>query len=181
MISFKSKITIKVLNYFFLNSQEERYVNELSKILNVDVKNLHSKLKQLEEDGFLKSEFRGNQRYFYLNKKFSLLEHYRQIFLKTSGIEYKLKEIIKKIPGVKHVYIFGSYARDQMETGSDIDLLAIGEHSVLGLQKKIAKLQHEINREINVINLSEKEYLEKKKKKDQLVSNIFKDKVIVLI
>ncbi len=181
MISFKSKIAVKILNYFFLNPQEERYINELSKILNVDVKNLHSKLKELEKEGLLKSEFRGNQRYFYLNKDFPLLEHYRQIFLKTSGIEYRLKNIIKKIKGMKNAYLFGSYAQNTMETESDIDLLAIGDHSVLELQKKIAKLQHEISREINVVNMSEKEYLEKKKKKDQFVLNIFKDKVINLL
>ncbi len=34
MISLKSKITIKLLNYFFLNPKESLYVNELSR--NID-------------------------------------------------------------------------------------------------------------------------------------------------
>ncbi len=40
MISLKSKITRKLLNYFFLNPKESLYVNELSRNLALDKRNL---------------------------------------------------------------------------------------------------------------------------------------------
>ncbi len=180
MISFKSKITQKILGYFFLNPDEQHYINELAKILQLDPKNLYRKLEDLEKEGILKSEFRGKERFFFLAKDFSLLEHYRQIFMKTFGLENKLKEIMTKMPGIKKAYLFGSYAKNKMDSSSDIDLLVVGAHSVLAVQKEICKLQKELRREINVVNMSLAEFAAKKKS-DQFIKNVFKDKVIELL
>ena len=95
MISLKSKVTIKILNYFFINSDAKHYINELARILNLDPKNVDTKLKELEKEGLFKSEFLGKQRYFYLAKKYPLLKEYRQIVLKTVGIEQHLKKNVK--------------------------------------------------------------------------------------
>lgn len=176
MISLKSKTTIKILNYFFLNPKAKNYINELAKILDLDPKNLYRKLRELEKEGILESEFLGKQRYFYLSKS-PIVEAYRQIILKTVGFESLLKKVLNKIKGIKEAYLFGSYARDKMDTSSDIDLLVIGNHSPLILQKEIIKLQREIDREINIINMSEKEFKEKKNK-DPFIKNIFSDKFI---
>ena len=180
MISVKSKITAKVLNYFFLNPDESGYINELARKLDLDAGNLYRKLKELEAEGLLTGSFRGREKYYSLAKGFPLLEHYRQIFLKTSGLEKKLKDIMRKTKGVRESYVFGSYARDSMDASSDIDILAVGDHSILELQKRIIRLQKESGREINVVNLSKKEYLEKRRNKDQFLRNIFSGRTIKL-
>ena len=181
MISLRSKVTIKLLDYYFLNPEAQVYINELARILELDPKNTETKLKELEREGLFKSEFRGKQRYFFLAKDNPVLEHYRQIFLKTYGIEKRLKDVLNNIKGLKEAYLFGSYASNKMDSSSDIDLLAIGTHSVLELQKIIAKLQKDIGREFNVVNLSLKEFAKKKKDKDPFVNNVFKAKIIRLI
>ena len=181
MISLRSKVTIKLLDYYFLNPEAEVYINELSRLLNLDPKNTETKLKELEKEGLFKSEFRGKQRYFFLAKDNPVLEHYRQIFLKTYGIEKKLKDMLSHIKGLKEAYLFGSYASNKMDSSSDIDLLAVGAHSVLELQRIIAKLQKETGREFNVINLSTKEFEKKKKDKEPFLNRVFKNKTIRLI
>ncbi len=60
MISLKSEITKKILNYFFINPQESLYVNELSRNLDLDKRNLVKKLKELEKEGILKSQINVN-------------------------------------------------------------------------------------------------------------------------
>jgi len=181
MISFRSKVTIKLLDYYFLNPEAQVYINELARILDLDPKNTEVKLKEIEKEGLFKSEFRGKQRYFFLAKDNPVLEHYRQIFLKTYGIEKKLKDMIGNIKGLKEVYLFGSYASDKMNSSSDIDLLAVGTHSVLKLQKNIVKLQKDTGREFNVINLSPQEFVKKKKDKDSFIDSVFKTKTIRLV
>ena len=86
-----------------------------------------------------------------------------------------------KIKGIKEAYLFGSYANNKMDSSSDIDLLAIGTHSVLELQRVIAKLQKDTGREFNVINLSKKEFEKKKKDNDPFIKGIFEAKTIRLI
>lgn len=181
MISLRSQITIKILDYYFLNPEAEAYINELARILGVDPKNTETKLKELEKEGLLKSEFRGKQRYFFLAKNNPILKHYRQIFLRTYGIERRLKDALKDIKGVREAYLFGSYASNKMDSSSDIDLLAIGTHSVLGLQRALAKLQKETGREFNVTNLSEKEFDKKKTDKSSFINSVLKTKTIRLV
>jgi len=180
MISLRSKVAIKLLDYYFLNPDSQHYINELARILELDPKNTETKLKEFEKEGLFKSEFRGKERYFFLAKDNPVLEHYRQIFLKTYGIEKRLKDMLPNIKGLKEAYIFGSYASNKMDSSSDIDILAIGSHSVLELQRLIVKLQKDIGREFNVTNLSLKEFKAKKKNKDPFINSVFKTKTIRL-
>lgn len=181
MISLRSKVAIKLLDFYFLNPNTQAYINELARILELDPKNTETKLKEFEKEGLFKSEFRGKQRYFFLAKDNPVLKHYRQIFLKTYGIEKRLKDMMSNIKGLKEAYIFGSYASGKMDSSSDIDIVAVGSHSVLELQRVIAKLQKDTGREFNVMNLSLKEFEAKKKNNDPFINGVFKNKIIKLV
>ena len=181
MISLRSKVAIKLLDYYFLNPDAQAYINELARILELDPKNTETKLKEFEKEGLFKSEFRGKERYFFLAKDNPILEHYRQIFLKTYGIEKRLKDMLRGINGLKEAYLFGSYANSSMDSSSDIDILAIGSHSVLELQRVAAKLQKDVGREFNIMNLSQKEFEAKKRNKDPFINGVFKTKTIRLV
>jgi len=178
MISLKSEITRKLLNYFFLNPKESLYVNELSRNLALDKRNLVKKIKELETEGILKSQSRGNLKFYSVNRNYPLYNEYRKIVLKTIGFETGLKNALKDVKAIKEAYIYGSYAKNKMDTHSDIDLLIVGGHDIISLQKKLNKLQKEINREINVVNIDEKEFKRKIKKGDPFITGILKNKHI---
>ncbi len=181
MISLRSKVAIKLLDYYFLNPDAQHYINELARILELDPKNTERKLKEFEKSGLFRSEFRGRERYFSLARNSSVLKHYRQIFLNTYGIEKRLRDIVSNVKGIKEAYIFGSYASDKMDSSSDVDILAIGSHSVLELQRHIAKLQKDTAREINVINLSPEEFAKKKRCRDPFITHVFNADTIKLL
>ena len=174
MISLKSEVTQKVLNYFFLNPQETLYVNELARKLSLDKRNLVKKIRELEKEGLLVSRHRGNLKLYSLNKRFSLLKEYKNIILKTVGFEKKLKGMLKDTPGTENAYIYGSYARNKMDAHSDIDLLVIGNHSIIPIQKKINRVQKELGREINVVNMSTDDFKDRRKKRDPFIMDILK-------
>ena len=180
MISLKSKIVQRLLGYFFLHEDAVLYVNEMVRVLKVDRGNLIRKLRSLEKEGLLISEFRGNQKYFSLDKKYPLLKEYKRIILKTIGFEKKLKDLLKNVEGAEEAYVFGSYAEDKMDLSSDIDLLVVGRQGTIELQRKISKLQQQINREINVVSIGKAE-LEKKEKTDPFIKRILKKKKIRII
>src|SRR3990167_7341580 len=154
MISLKSKITQAVLGWFMLHEEAELYVNEMARRLLLNQGNLDRKLKELEKNGILKSELRGKERYYSLNPSFPLFHEYKKIILKTVGLEHLLEEACQGVKGIQQAYIFGSYAKDQMDSASDLDLLAVGNHNTLDLQKKISEIQRSIVREINLIQMS---------------------------
>ncbi|MBU4485210.1 hypothetical protein KKA47_07320, partial [bacterium] len=47
---------------------------------------------------------------------------------------------------------------------SDIDVMIIGNHSIVKLQKEIAKIQKDYDRVINITNMDMNEYLKNKNK-----------------
>lgn len=181
MLSLRSKISQKVLGYFFLQEDAERYVSDLSRTFHIEIGNLTRKLNELEKEGILKSRMQGNQRHYSLNKKFSLFKEYKNIVLKTIGLEQILKTSLGKISGIKMAVIFGSYASNKMDSLSDIDILVVGSHSVIELQRYVVGVQKETDRELNVINLSPEEFEQRKKDKDPFIQNVLKNRTIKLI
>ena len=177
MISLRGKEAKAVLGYLFLHEEAELYVNEMARKFSLDDGNLSRKLKQLAQEGILKCRDSANACYYSLNRDYPLLKEYKGIVLKTIGLEQKLRDAFSEVKGIQEAYIFGSYAQSSMDAASDIDLLVVGEHDTLALQKAIAVVQKKMDREINVISMGSREYKEKLKKNPFLKSLADKKKV----
>lgn len=181
MFDFKSRVTKKTLNYFFLNEDKKIYINELARLIEEEAKNVYRILLRLEKSGILVSEFKGKERYFFTNKKNSIYNEYKAVFLKTAGFENLLKKTVKRIDGIKEAYIYGSYPNKSYDANSDIDLLLVGELNLLTSERAIHKIQKNIGREINVVNMTSAEFNRKKKEGNQLIKSIFGHKTIKLL
>jgi len=181
MISLRSSITKKILNYFLINPHESLYVNELSRKLFLDKRNLVKKIKELELYGIMTHETRGNLKLYSINTHYPMYKEYRKIIMANIGVEEQLKKILHGAKDVKEVYIYGSYARDSMASHSDVDILVIGSISTIALQKLIHRLQNDIDREINATIMSESEFKKRVKNKDPFVGGILKQKHIKVI
>ncbi len=181
MISLRSKVTQRVLSYFFTNEEAECYVNELARRLDVDPKNLHIKLLELEEVGLLRSRFSGKQRYFRLNKQYPLLHEYQTIARQTFGLPNELAAALKNIKGINEAFLFGSYAKGTMDQASDIDLMVVGDHSPRAVSKELERIQKGFGRVINVTNISKAELLRRKAAKDPFIKDVFSHKRITVL
>ncbi len=180
MLSFRSKISKKILNYFMLQQGAEIYVRDLARILHTESGNLTRKLIVFEEEGLLKSRWQGKQRYYSLNKSFPLFKEYKNIVSKTIGLEQILKTSLGTISGIKKAVIFGSYAQEKMDSHSDIDFLVVGDHSTVELQKAVAQVQKSTQRDINAISMSLQEYNDKKGK-DPFLKSVESKKTVRII
>lgn len=178
MISLKSKITGKILNYLFINPDDSLYINEMVEKFSVDKRNLIKKLRELEKEGIVANETRGNLKLYSINPHYPLYKELKNILMKTAGFEEIIRKVISGIPGIKKALIFGSYAKNKMEVHSDIDILVVGSHNTIKLQKELSKIQKALDREINMISMDENEYRKRIKNKDPFLSNIIKEKNI---
>lgn len=181
MISLKSKTTQKILNLFLLNEKERFYINELAKIIDEDPSNVYKKLLEIKKEGIILDDFQGKERYFFINKKYRFLKEYKNIVLKDIGFEKILKEKLEPIEGIKSVYIFGSYVKNKMTSESDIDVLVVGDFKTIELQKALLDIQRLSGKEINSVELSEKDFQKRIKEKDSLLKDIFTEKNVKII
>lgn len=176
LLNVRSKVAKKILNYFFLNETRKAYVNEIARIIGEEAKNAHRILLRLEEAGILKSEYAGKERYFSANHQEPLYKEYKNLFLKTAGIEFSITNKLANLMGLKEAYIYGSYADNKFGTESDIDLLLVGKHNSIEAEKALHDLQKSIGREISIVNMTQEELKKRQKNEDQLIIEIFKNK-----
>ncbi|MBD3271581.1 MAG: hypothetical protein GF384_03470 [Elusimicrobia bacterium] len=181
MFNIRSKVERKIIRYFLINTNAKSYINQLARTITEDPKNVYRYLQKLEQDGLLTSSYSGKERYFSLNTKNQLLKEYKKIFLKTEGAEHLITNILKQIKGIHNAFIFGSYASKAFNESSDIDLLIISTTQSIEIQKRLFPLQKTLNREINIINLTPEEFLQRKQNKDQVLNNILTHKHIKII
>ena len=98
----------------------------LAERLSIDPSNLSKELGRLEREGLFRSEVSGRQKYFQLNREYPLFDEVRSIVAKTIGAVALIAQSLKKIEGIEEAYLYGSFARNQQDAASDIDVLVIG-------------------------------------------------------
>src|SRR5712675_1658958 len=126
MMDFRSKARQRLLAYYFTNPTARLHLRDLAERLSIDPSNLSKELGRLERDGLFRSEVSGRQKYFQLNREYPLLNEMRRVVAKTIGAPSVIAHILKKVEGINEAYLYGSFARDQQDSASDIDVLVIG-------------------------------------------------------
>lgn len=181
MIPLRSNLRKALLTHYLVNRSASHYVRELATLLGVDPTNLSRELNRLEEEGLFRSEARGNQKYYTLNKAYPLLKEVFTILRRTIGIVPTVSEALKKIPGIQAAYLYGSFAKGEEDASSDIDILIIGKPEPTELANVAGRLEKLLNREVNYTVIAEQELKRKLADHDPFISDIWSGKRVELI
>jgi predicted nucleotidyltransferase len=158
MLSFRSKARQQLLAYYFTNPTARLHLRDLAGRLSIDPSNLSKELGRLEREGLFRSEVSGRQKYFQLNRRYPLFKEVRRIVGKTIGAAPLISESLKKIEGIDEAYLYGSFARNQQDAVSDIDVLVIGVPGEEIFARAAQRLERQLGREINYTVLTPKEF-----------------------
>jgi predicted nucleotidyltransferase len=77
--------------------------------------------------------------------------------------------------------LYGSFARNQQDGASDIDVLVIGKPKEDTLAETMQKLERQLGREINYTVLTRKELESRRDRKDAFVENVWHNKHVSLV
>jgi predicted nucleotidyltransferase len=103
------------------------------------------------------------------------------LVLKTIGVFGEIKSALGTLPGIKHAFIFGSYARGEENAQSDIDLMIVGNVDIEKIDERMAELEKKVGRSINYLTFDSREFSRKRKKKDGFIMEVLKGKKIMLV
>ena len=181
MLDMRSKARQKLLAYYFTNPTTRHHLRDLAERLGVDPSNLSKELSRLEREGLFRSEVSGRQKYFQLNREYPLFNEVRSIIAKTIGAVPLLAESLKKIEGIEEAYLYGSFARNQQDAASDVDVLVIGKPKSDTLAETVQKLERQLGREINYTVLTRKELESRRGRKDAFLENVWHTKRVLLV
>lgn len=139
---------LPVLEVFRHNLHKKLSIADIERRMKLSHHPAYRKIKLLEREGILMKH--GEKYYINLNNDlaFYILEflskNERTEFLKKNGglaeAFKNLAENANRIPGIKYVIIFGSYARREAGKGSDIDIFFVIEKKELEKSQEFLKL-----------------------------------------
>jgi len=181
MLALRSAARRRLLTYYFANPTARIHLRDLAERLSTDPSNLSKELRRLEREGLFRSEVSGHQKYFQLNREYPLFDEVRRIVGKTIGAVAMIREMLNKIEGIDEAYLYGSFAKNQQDAASDIDVLIIGVPQEESLAQAMRKLERQVGREINYTVLAQKEFESRRARQDTFLENVWHNKRIPLI
>jgi len=176
----KSKLRRDLFALWFANVDKKFYVRQLERLLNFSAGNLRKELKGLESNDIIYSRKEANLVYYFLNKKHPLFKEIKSIVFKTIGVEEILRHELKKITGIEMAFIYGSFAKGEESSASDIDLFIIGNPDENKLVEIIRKIEDKLDREINYSLYGKEDFKNKKKEKEPFIMDLIKNKKVFL-
>ena len=158
-----------ILNFFIKEPEKQFHVRQISKLLNKSPTTISKHLKELEEKDILKSEKKLNHLLFKANvenKKFKQLKlDYNLNLLYDSGL---IDYLIKEFNYPETIILFGSFAKAENSSVSDIDLLIISPSKK---EIKLNQFEKKVGHKIQLFIRSKKEIEKMKEKNKELLNN----------
>jgi predicted nucleotidyltransferase len=157
-------------------------MSELASFIKVTSSSLQRELGALVESGILRSRRDGNRLYFRAEMDSPIFVPLRELITQTLGIVEALRESLAPLQEKIHwAFIYGSVARGEEHTLSDVDLLVIGSIGLAGLSPILRKLEHKFNREVNATCYSIEVFQKKIQSQNHFLTNVLKKEKIYLI
>jgi len=181
MLDLRSTARQHLLAYYFTNPTARHHLRDLAARLSIDPSNLSKELGRLESEGLFRSETNGRQKYFQLNRQYPLFHEVRRIVAKTIGAAPLIAQSLKKIEEIDEAYLYGSFASNQQDAASDIDVLIIGAPREEVLAQVMRKLERQLGRELNYTVLTKKEFASRRARKDAFLENVWHNKRVSLV
>jgi len=165
----------KVLALFFLNADQEYYFSEVVRLTGTRQGVVQRELKTLTEAGILSSERRGRQKFYRANKSNPIYGDLRNIVFRTFGVINQVKEALLPLDTkIRVAFVYGSFARGEEATDSDIDLFIIGRLPLDAVVSALVPVEKSIRREINPNLFSEAEFKKKLTQKNHFIKSVMK-------
>ena len=146
----RSEVRRHILQRFFSQPETVRHVRDLARELGYSPTIVGRELDRLERTGILTSERIGRARRYSVNEHSPIASEIRSLVQKTIGIEARLAAALAGIAGIEEAFIYGSYARGDERSASDIDLLVVGEVDHEVLTERLADAERDLARDVSV-------------------------------
>jgi len=163
----------RVLGLLLLNPERSYYVREIARLTNTAAGTLHKELARLAAAGLLVRESVGNQVRYSANRDCPVFGELASILRKTSGLVDVLAEALSPVENqIILAFVFGSLARGEQESGSDVDVMLVGGIGFADAVRVLHPVQATLQREINPVVYSPDEFHRRNTNGDSFIREV---------
>ena len=180
------------MELFYSNSNRSFYVREITRKIDEQINSVRRELSNLLNIGIITSETNNNRLYYEVNQKYEFFEPLQAIFglrngtgILTTAVPSKEAETsadeqasLKALGNVDVALYTGQFTRDE---ATGIDVFIAGNINPTQLQKFIAGLEQQENKEIRYTCMSLEDIQYRLQIKDRFAANLLKAKKQILI
>ncbi|MBC3364323.1 nucleotidyltransferase domain-containing protein [Pseudomonas sp. SWRI154] len=141
----------RVLGLLFGKPDQSFYTNEIARWAQIGKGSLMRELERLQRSGVLTMTRLGNQTHYQANPRCPIYAELLGIVRKTIGIAEPLRQALEPFSGqLRWAFVYGSVAKGQANTSSDIDLMLIGEGLHYSeVMERLLPLEEQLGRPLN--------------------------------
>lgn len=163
----------RVLAVLLQQPQSTFHLRELGRLTASHAGTLARELDKLTATGLLLRTEQGNQVRYQADSTHPLFEDLAAMFRKTHGLVPALRTAIAHLDAhIQLAFVFGSTANGTATSGSDIDLLVLGNVGFGDLAHALYPLHSDLRREVNPVLYSPAEFTQKVRQGDAFACDI---------
>jgi predicted nucleotidyltransferase len=179
---FSSQARISVMKLFLMNPGHRYYLRQVATLTDQPVRAVEREVSKLLRVGLISETREGNRRYYQVNANCPIFPELKSIFLKTVALGDALREYVAEAgPAIQVAFVYGSYARGDESTTSDIDLFLVGSITGKELSGILGQAQRELGREINPVTMSAEEFRARLKGQDHFLLSVLDEPKVFLV
>jgi predicted nucleotidyltransferase len=164
-----------------LHPDDAYTVRELAEALGVADMSVRRELERMLTAGILEREQIGRQGRYRASVASPLFRPLQELVERSVGVEALLRDVLSDVPGVEAAAIFGSWARGEVDSQSDVDVLVVGDFDYADVVARLAALQERTEREINMVAMRASELREQRAARHGFISEILRSPVRPLV
>ena len=177
-----SKTVQGVLASTMMSPERWWYLSDLAKHLNRRPSSLQKPLSALVESGILRRRLDGNRVYFQPDPDCPFHDELRSLVAKTVGLVDVLRELLEPFEKtITFAFVYGSVARGEEFSQSDIDLMVIGQVTRFELAKILQQAQQWLARPVNVSLYTASEFAKKVASHEHFISAVLEGKKVFVV
>ena len=170
-----------VLSTLLLHGQRSWYLHELAAHLRVRPSSLQRELSRLTDAGILTRRRHGNRVFYRVDEGCPLLVDLRGLLTKTVGLVDVLRAALEPFgASIKYAFVYGSVARGEESSASDIDLLIVGQAGLADVAPALRQAEQQLGRPVNPSVYSLGEFTKKMRAHNHFLTTVWDDKKLAV-
>lgn len=158
-----------------MRPEKQWYLSELSTFLHTQPSSLQREVDALSKAGILEQWRDGRRVYLKPDTKSPIFLDLKSLFDKTTGIIPVLRQVLESyMDDIDLAFIYGSVARSEEGSASDIDLLVVGKIGLAALVPVMRKAEQILGRPVNPTIFSNPEFARKARTHDHFLSAVLR-------
>jgi predicted nucleotidyltransferase len=174
---------LKVLHLLFLNTDRSFFASELIALAASGSGAVQREIARLVESGLVIQTVVGRQRHYQANPDSPIFDELRGIIVKIAGIPDRLRAALQPlVDRVAFAILYGSIAKGTSNSGSDIDVLIVGDGITLEeLYSAFERTERLLRRKVHPTLYSLEEFKRRRKSKNPFLMKVLGGETVLLL